>query len=196
MSDTTKANRAAKYQSLNLGGVADWAIDLQEVSLARACKIETAATLNQALLGHACDKLLTRCRQFLLRGSDPQDDDIDSIDDEDYLANCDGSFDSLDQLAQANAPLECGPQYVLPILRNMLQVAVVDFNAIMADGYDKYFGIYAQYAADNGGTMLHSFMNEHGNEYFSCNIIEEISWYVTLPNLAVLPFDHLLRSIS
>ncbi|KAH8667088.1 hypothetical protein BX600DRAFT_412924 [Xylariales sp. PMI_506] len=141
MSGETKNNRAQKYKSMNLGGTADWAIDLQE---------------------------------FLFLGSNPSNFDPDPTVDYDPPV-CDASFESLDQVIQANPPIECGPVYVLPILQNMLRQAVTDFNAVLANGYDKYFGIYADYTASNAGGMMHDFLNEKGNDYFSCLIIEEIT---------------------
>lgn len=41
-----------------------------------------------------------------------------------------------------------------------------------ADGYDKKFKTYANAVADSADTSLHKFVNEHGEDYFSCVVTE------------------------
>lgn len=89
--------------------------------------------------------------------------------------NCDDSPSTLGALDQANPDPYCGPQYIIPILASMMDKAIADFESILNDGYDKYFGLYAGYVVDSSRQNLVDFMKEKGGEYFDCQVIEKIT---------------------
>ncbi|KAK7432202.1 hypothetical protein QQZ08_001147 [Neonectria magnoliae] len=66
-----------------------------------------------------------------------------------------------------------GPQYSITILLQMLRDSLARYDEIMADGYDKYFGIYSDYLVDNAWSALRNYLLAHGDEYFTCKITEE-----------------------
>lgn len=96
--------------------------------------------------------------------------------DDDPLPPCDGNYNTLDDIERDAGliPLYCGPQYVIPILHRALNDAKKRYNEIIDSGYDKYFGIYAKYVVDYAPQTLESFMTDKGNDYFTCDIVEQI----------------------
>lgn len=68
------------------------------------------------------------------------EDQIDPDSDNWEAPECTGSFETLDDLSKANVNAYCGPRYIIPILRVMLQKAIDDFSSFASKDYDKYFG--------------------------------------------------------
>ncbi|OLN89005.1 hypothetical protein CCHL11_06054 [Colletotrichum chlorophyti] len=56
-----------------------------------------------------------------------------------------------------------------------MEKAIENYNKILSDGYDKYFGIYADYVVSQAGEAIDRFLKEKGDTYFKCDIIEKIS---------------------
>ncbi|KAM0544199.1 hypothetical protein ACHAPJ_011950 [Fusarium lateritium] len=75
--------------------------------------------------------------------------------------------------------LWCGPQYTIRILLKILQDSLTRYDEIMSDGYDKYFKIYAEYLVDNAWSALRNYMYDHGDEFFTCKITEEVACCTT-----------------
>jgi hypothetical protein len=78
------------------------------------------------------------------RGSREDDGDLD--DDEDYgtLANCNGLYDSLEQIqdAYSSIPQECLNQYLSKSFRKNLTSSITKYDSIIQDDYDSKFVIY------------------------------------------------------
>jgi hypothetical protein len=78
---------------------------------------------------------------MIVRGGEASgfSDNIDPGADNWELPECTGSYETLDDLNNANINAYCGPRFIIPILRRMLQKAIEDFNSFASKDYDKYF---------------------------------------------------------
>ncbi|KAJ4996385.1 chitinase [Colletotrichum sp. SAR 10_66] len=65
--------------------------------------------------------------------------------------------------------------YTPSATRRVLNKAMIDYDKIIADGYDKYFNFYADYVVSTSGEALNDFLENKGKDYFTCNVIEKIT---------------------
>ncbi|KAJ5364022.1 Peptidoglycan-binding Lysin subgroup [Penicillium cataractarum] len=92
------------------------------------------------------------------------------------LADCNASYDSLDAIeADANnIPQECLSLYIVTQLKATLDDALGRYDQLLAGDYDQSFDIYAKAVVNSAGKQVDDFMAKHGNDYFTCEITEEI----------------------
>ncbi|KAM7203551.1 Glycosyl hydrolase family 71 domain containing protein [Rhypophila sp. PSN 637] len=103
---------------------------------------------------------------------DPLDDDSDDEDD----PICDATSTDLDALVKDadKIPALCAAQYILPILSRRLQAAKDRYDAMLRDGYDRWLDIYSDYIVQQAPAALVDLLNNHGNEWFTCQIVEPV----------------------
>ncbi|KAH6679952.1 killer toxin subunits alpha/beta [Plectosphaerella plurivora] len=116
-------------------------------------------------------------QRLIVRGDEATgfEDQIDPGSESWEAPECTGSFETLDDLSKANVNAYCGPRYIIPILRRMLQKAIDDFSSFASKDYDKYFGLYAGYVADSAQEVTTNFLKEKGKDYFNCQVVEKIT---------------------
>lgn len=150
MTDTTKNRRIGEYKAANFGGTSDWAIDLSGKGSSDGSNPgDTAPPYTPDPNG---DKPLAPCPYDVT------------------------TMEQIQNLDFANEiPPHCAPKYLLPVLHRMLEDAKARFLEIDKDGYDKYFGVYADYIVDTSGAALHQFMLDNGDTYFNCKIYTEMT---------------------
>jgi GH18 family chitinase len=139
MDNTTKDSRTGYYQSLNFGGIVDWAVDLQ---------------------------------QFTNEDGDPDGgDDLPPAPD---IPLCTASYATLEDLdgAAGSIPDNCKAYYIVSTLSNVFNDAVKNYADMMNNGYDRKFNTYSHAVADSAGQTVRDFVNDYGNQYFSCEISE------------------------
>lgn len=143
MTNTTKNRRTDEYRRLNMGGTSDWAVDLQY-----------EGTLDEDDIGD----------------SDYEPDPAD----EKPLAPCTYTPTTMDQITNLNYRNEilphCAARYLISVMHATFKEVRSRYTAIMNDGYDKYFGIYADHVYKETGAAMFKFMMENGNKYFNCEI--------------------------
>lgn len=148
MSDDVKEARMAKYKGMNFAGTVDWAADL-------------------ASFGD-------------YDGEPGGDDDDEDSDDEDApvdpITLCESdptvSVDGLTDDLINSWPQHCRAQYTLEALAMLLTEAHQNFTDLMNDGYDKKFKVYSKAVSDSALSQVHDFINDHGNDYFTCEVVE------------------------
>lgn len=86
-----------------------------------------------------------------------------------------GDYSTLDKIeSQAGTiPLFCGPVQVLPVLVKMLQDATDQYNEILADHYDYYFGLYANMVSDMAPGQFYKYV-EKARDDFTCMVPEKV----------------------
>lgn len=146
MSESVKDSRTSRWQALNFAGTIDWAIDLMEF------------------------------------GDDDGNADGDCTGDDDcqppdhpWTPCTDGPFGNFDGLSDdtiAGWPLHCRAQYTLESLGGLLKVAMANYTELMSEHYDSKFKVYAKAVSGNALSEIHDFMMNHGNDYFTCEIVE------------------------
>ncbi|KAH8800173.1 glycoside hydrolase family 18 protein [Xylogone sp. PMI_703] len=116
-------------------------------------------------------------QQFGNDDGEPTDDGTDDLPDTDPLTPCDATFDSIEALDAAadSIPLHCQIVYTLTALNNLLKVALSNYTDMINNGYDGKFNTYSKSIADSAGSLVHDFVYNNGNKYFSC-IIPEASY--------------------
>jgi len=143
MTEDTKARRGFHAINWNLGGVVDWAVDLQDFH-----------------------------------------DDGDTPFKYDYYANCpdwdSNEYETMEALAEAGEksrfPKKCGYFYLIPILKKIYDDSIDEYKSILdKDDYDEKFDIYADAIAREGPLAARTFLQDHGDRYFQCDVVERIS---------------------
>ncbi|KAK3330048.1 killer toxin alpha/beta [Apodospora peruviana] len=147
MTDDQKKARGTRYKGLNFAGTVDWAVDLQ---------------------GFTGDDD---------RG--PTDDDEEDDDDEDLpnmppLPDCDDTYNNMDDVESKldGAPQHCKAMYTLMGLRGLLKDSTDKYDSMVKKDYDHKFDVYAKAVVGSASGQITSFMYEHGNDYFSCDVTE------------------------
>ena len=147
MTETTKSTRRELWKGLNFHGTIDWAVDLQ------------AFTDDEYL-------------------NDDQEDDWDKYEEwPPALSPCDGSYDSIEAIEKAgdSIPWHCRDRYIVEVLKKMHAAALGDYDKLMNGGYDKKFKTYAGAVVASGKSVVNKFMHDKGNDYFTCDVTEDIS---------------------
>jgi chitinase len=153
MTEDVKESRKKRWQNLNFAGIVDWAVDLAEY------------TGDDGKTDGTCSK------------------DADSIDDcpDDQIPvhpwqACDspptGHFDDLSDDTINGWPTACAPQYTLQLLAGLLKDAMDNYTSLMKQHYDDKFKTYAKAVSGSANNQFHDFMMKHGNEYFTCDVVE------------------------
>jgi hypothetical protein len=146
MTDETKLRRREVYRGYNFAGTVDWATDLQAFT-----DDEDLAPDGSGSVEQPANPPLPDC-------------------------TASSSYTSLDAI-EANAnniPAECLSLYIVTVLKNTLDDALDRYDALLAGDYDKSFDIYAKAVVNSAGKQVDDFMASHGNDYFTCEITEEI----------------------
>lgn len=147
MTDSVKSSRISKWQGLNFAGTVDWALDLAEFSDADFLGPDGNCT--------DCEDEVTPLHPWT-----PCDD---------------GPFDNLDTLSDDTInswPVHCRSQYTLEALGGLLKVSMDNYTDMMNNGYDDKFKTYAKAVAGSASGQVHDFMEAHGNDYFTCDVVE------------------------
>lgn len=112
---------------------------------------------------------------FLPNGVDPEAPPPSEIDSN--LESCDSDYATLDDVANDAGKISsrCAPIYVLRILKRLLDESLASYDDIMHDGYDKKFDLYAKTVAGMGPSALRDYFVNHGDQYFSCEIVERVT---------------------
>lgn len=149
MTPATKQTRRDLWKGYNFAGTIDWAVDLQAFS------------------------------------DDDYDDPLDDTDDdEDYpeefpepLAPCDANYDTIEAIEAAgnNIPFHCQSRYIIKVLKKMHQEALTAYDSLIEGGYDNKFNTYADAVVHSGKSVVEKFMHDKGNNYFTCDVTEEVS---------------------
>ncbi|KAK6077706.1 glycoside hydrolase family 18 protein [Seiridium cupressi] len=155
MSDEVKASRTALWNSYNFRGTVDWAIDLIE----------------------------------FLDDDDNPDGDCESGEYDDD-GNCEGygyyegmmewtacddgpfDFDDLTDDVIDSWPSWCAAEYILSALQSLLDTTLSDYTDMINNDYDDKFETYTESVADSASSQVYSFMEDNGNNYFTCHIAE------------------------
>ncbi|KAK3317910.1 killer toxin alpha/beta [Apodospora peruviana] len=146
MTETTKSTRRDTWKGLNFAGTIDWAVDLQSFTL----------------------------DDF----HDPKGGDFpeDTQELPEALSDCKGSYDSLEKIGEAaDIPSHCVPVYMVEVMANILTNSMKEYDDLMADGYDRKFNTYADAVVKSGKRAVRDWMYAHGNDYFTCDVVEPIS---------------------
>ncbi|KAK8004679.1 chitinase [Apiospora arundinis] len=152
MTEEVKASRKTRWQALNFAGTVDWAIDLAD-----------------GVGDDGDDSPDGSC--------DPEVDQVDDCPQSDVtLVSCDngptGHFDDISDDTVRGWPKECTDQYTLQMLGSLLSDALSKFNDLMKQHYDDKFKVYSKAVAGSANKQFHDFMMAHGNDYFTCEVIE------------------------
>ncbi|KAL2862689.1 uncharacterized protein BJX67DRAFT_292234 [Aspergillus lucknowensis] len=141
-----KQTRRWHWESYNMAGTVDWAVDLQNYT-------------NDDYMGPSGD-----------------DDLIGEQGDAPKPPDCQDSYDNLDDLDKDKDKIdsECAPQYMLEVLKAILDDALDRYDKMIEDDYDDNFNKYAEAVAKSGDSQVEKFMYEHGDDYFSCTVTETI----------------------
>lgn len=147
MTEDVKNSRNDKWQGLKFAGTVDWAIDL-------------AYFTDDDFLGP--DGNCTDC-----------EDEVPPL--HPWTPCNDGPFDNLDTLSDDTIngwPIHCRAQYTLESLNGLLKTSMDNYTDMMNNGYDDKFKTYAKAVADSALGQVHDFMDAHGNDYFTCEVVE------------------------
>ncbi|KAK6502020.1 hypothetical protein TWF481_009838 [Arthrobotrys musiformis] len=121
MDDKNKAGRTSWYRSsYNMGGISDWAVDLQ----AFVSRPNPPATTKPATTTTKPSATPT-------------------------LAPCTKDYKTLEEVNndKANIPNHCMNIYLLRAQANSLEKAINDFDTLLANGYDKKYTVYFKYVS-------------------------------------------------
>ncbi|KAK3939523.1 hypothetical protein QBC46DRAFT_459640 [Diplogelasinospora grovesii] len=134
MSKTTKQTRREHWKGFNFAGTIDWAVDLQAFTLDDYRDPKT--------------------------GEFPEDlQDLPPA-----LGDCKGSYATLEAINAATDISDyCASVYTVEVLANTLKASMSEYDALIADGYDKKF---------HTRKSVRKFMYDHGNDYFHCDVSE------------------------
>lgn len=148
MTDEVKESRKKRWEALDFAGTVDWAVDLAEF------------TGDDGSTDGTCNN----------------DDDDCQDETFDHWEACDkpptGHFDDLTDAMINSWPTACAPQYTLQLLAGLLKDAMDNYTSIMKDHYDDKFKTYAKAVSGSADSQFHDFMMKHGNEYFTCDVME------------------------
>ncbi|KAK4663433.1 hypothetical protein QC763_608300 [Podospora pseudopauciseta] len=144
MSEQTKAQRERYYESLNMRGSTDWAVDLQSFDTDQWYGVVDP-----------------------LEGLEP--DDIDLL----FPNDCpERNFKTLEEIEKAkDVDAHCTGGYMIEALANMLEKAVSDYDAIMKTDYDKKFGYFAKAVKESWAAKLREFYYDskvNNDDWYNC----------------------------
>ncbi|KAK0661204.1 hypothetical protein QBC41DRAFT_368572 [Cercophora samala] len=144
MSERTKAERERYYESLNMRGSTDWAVDLQSFESDQFYGIVDP-----------------------LEGLEPED--IDLL----FPKDCpERDFQTLEEIEKAsNVDAHCTGGYMIEALANMLEKAVSDYDAILRTDYDKKFGYFAKAVKESWAAKLREFYYDtkvDNDDWYNC----------------------------
>jgi hypothetical protein len=91
--------------------------------------------------------------------------------DESYWADCEGQFNSLDQLKdrKGSIPSHCMEQYITDVQISVLDGALKKYKDLVDKGYDDKFKTYAGYVKDQIPDQINNFMaSDKVDKYFTC----------------------------
>ncbi|KAK4182792.1 glycoside hydrolase superfamily [Podospora australis] len=149
MSETTKSTRRDHWKKFNFAGTIDWAVDLQAF---------TFDDFTDPLTGEFPDL------------------GIDDLDGFPPLPDCNdaGKYDTLEKIRDdgAKIPYSCIPVYMTSVLSNTLSSAMKTYDDLMEDGYDRKFRTYADAIVKGSKRLVRTWMYDHGNDYFTCDVVE------------------------
>ncbi|KAF3348765.1 hypothetical protein VD0004_g3575 [Verticillium dahliae] len=146
MTETTKSRRISYYESLNMGGTSDWAVDLQGEGERGEDDGEDS-------------------------DYEPDPNDDKSLEPCPYSPTTMDNIYNLD--FRNEIPPHCVGKYLIPVLHSMLKEVKKRFEEILGDGYDKYFRLYADHVFTNRHEALWQLMMDEGNDYFNCEIFSK-----------------------
>ncbi|KAL6161323.1 hypothetical protein ACJBU6_00443 [Exserohilum turcicum] len=92
--------------------------------------------------------------------------------DENYWADCEGQYNSLDQLKdrKGTIPSHCMEQYITDVQISVLDGALKKYKDLVDKRYDDKFRIYASYVKDQIPDQINNFMtSDKVDKYFSCS---------------------------
>lgn len=91
------------------------------------------------------------------------------------LTPCDKKYDTLEELeaVAGTIPFHCVTPYTLHALKQLLDTAMANYTALNNDGYNSKFETYATAIAEQADKSVHDFIYQHGNEYFTCEVVEQ-----------------------
>ncbi|KAL4905791.1 hypothetical protein BDW74DRAFT_184860 [Aspergillus multicolor] len=92
------------------------------------------------------------------------------------LADCDQSFSSINEIEDNidDIPEECVAEYLLVALQKQLDDTLSRYDALIEDGYEKSFDVYAGAVVDSGEKQVRNFTMSTGNDYFTCVVTETV----------------------
>ena len=153
MGPKTKASRRDHWKGYNFAGTIDWAVDLQDFSDDGSIEIDKDGDVTVA--------------------------DWDSWDPDDVPPNfkygdCkEKSYDTLEDLANdSSTDKNCRPFYVLQYLQKNLTDSLTAYDKLIEDDYDDKFKTYSKAVVDGAPKDVNSFVKDHGNKYFTCEVTE------------------------
>ncbi|CRG90584.1 hypothetical protein PISL3812_07628 [Talaromyces islandicus] len=153
MGPKTKASRRDHWKGYNFAGTIDWAVDLQDFSDDGSIEIDD--------------------------DGDVTFNDYDSWDPKMVPPNfkygdCkEKSYDTLEDLANDSSTDEkCRPFYVLQYLQKNLTDSLTAYDKLIKDDYDDKFKTYSKAVVDGAPKDVDSFVKDHGNKYFTCEVTE------------------------
>lgn len=111
-------------------------------------------------------------------------DDIDGPDgpdegEEDDLLEqvaCTANYTKLEDVQHdvGQLPYSCLNLYIIQALQSTLQASLAGYDNLIKEGYDNKFKTYAEAVAKSGTSQVKKFMYEHGSDYFTCVVTEQI----------------------
>ena len=85
----------------------------------------------------------------------------------------DQTFSRIEDIPKSG-PLICRIYYALEILYNYLDEALNSYDTLISNDYNKKFDIYAKDTVAQADDALDDKAENHGNEYFDCEVVEKI----------------------
>ncbi|KAK1763783.1 glycoside hydrolase superfamily [Phialemonium atrogriseum] len=89
---------------------------------------------------------------------------------------CAETFDSLEAVDEAKDrhSAQCRNVYALRVLSEMQKSALDSYRNLVAGGYDHEYNLYKDLVKQMAPTALVTFLKKRGNEFFDCNIEEQV----------------------
>jgi hypothetical protein len=88
--------------------------------------------------------------------------------------NLDQTFSKIEDIPKSG-PLICRIYYALEILYTWIDDALKSYDTLITDGYNKKFDIYAEETVTEANDVLDDKAENHGNDYFDCQVVEKVS---------------------
>ncbi|KAF3160006.1 hypothetical protein TWF788_003433 [Orbilia oligospora] len=150
MDDKNKAGRTGWYRSsLNMGGITDWAVDLQ-------------AFVSRPPVPTTTPKPTTTTTKSTTTTTKPPATPT--------LAPCDKNYNTLDEINndKNNIPDHCMNIYLLKAQANSLEKAISDYENLLADDYQKKWWLYFRYVNNTLVPEFIPWVLRNSNTYFNC----------------------------
>lgn len=111
-------------------------------------------------------------------GGDDGDDDGEEEDNgpSPDIPDCTASYKTLEDMDAdaANVPNNCKGYYLVATLNVVFQDALTSYNDMITHGYDGKFNTYSNAVAGSAENTVRDWVDNHGNNYFSCIVTEEV----------------------